>query len=78
MMTKVFDYRKRGHKGTYVLFCQSLVRAYRGDVEIYSSLYSALSSMKEFLHLPQSLHDASGRLIAYSNNGKVVMCNAHG
>ena len=77
MMTKVFDYRKRGHKGTYVLFCQSLVWAYRGAVEIHSSLHSALSSMKEFLHLPQSLHDASGRLIAYTHNRKVVMCNAH-
>ena len=76
MMTKVFDYRKRGHKGTYVLFCQSLVRAYRGNVEIYSSLHSALSSMKEFLHLPQSLHDASGHLVAYTNDGKVVMCHA--
>ena len=76
MMTKVFDYRKRGHKGTYVLFCQSRVRAYRGYVEIYSSLHSALSSMKEFLHLPQSLHDASGHLVAYTNDGKVVMCRA--
>jgi hypothetical protein len=76
MMTKVFDYRKRGHKGTYVLFCQSLGWVYRGDVEIYSSLYSALRSMKEFLHLPQSLHDASGRLVAYTNDRKVVMCHA--
>jgi hypothetical protein len=76
MITKVFDYRKRGHKGTYVLFCSSLVWPHRGYVEIYSSLHSALISMKDFLRFPQSLHDTSGRLIAYTDDGEVVMCSA--
>lgn len=76
MITKVFDCRERGHKGTYVLFCNSLSWPYRGDVEIYSSLRSALSSMKAFLYLPQSIHDTSGQLVAYTNDGKVVMCDA--
>lgn len=76
MMTKVFNYRKRGNKGTHVLFWQSLVCADLGYVEIYSSLNSALSRMKDFLYLPQSLHDASGQLVAYTNDGKVVMCHA--
>ena len=76
MITQVYDYRKRGHKGTYVLFCSSLVWADREAVEIYSSLHSAISSMKELLYLPQSLHDTSGRLIAYTDDGEVVMCSA--
>ena len=76
MITKVFDYRKRGHKGKYVRFCSSLTWPHRGDVEIYSSLSLALISMKDSLYLPQSIHDASGRLIAYTHNRKVVMCSA--
>lgn len=76
MITKVFDYRKRGHKGIYVLFCSSITWPNRGDVEIHSSLSSAISSMKDLPCLPKSIHDASGRLIAYTHHGKVVMCHA--
>ena len=76
MITKVFDYRTRGHKGIYVLFCSSITWADREAVEIYSSLHSAISSMKELLYLPQSLHDTSGHLIAYTHHGKVVMRSA--
>ncbi len=32
--------------------------------------------MKELPYLPQSLHDTSGRLIAYTDDGEVVMCSA--
>ena len=76
MKTKEYDHRKRGHKGTHALFYSYLVPAYRGVVEIHSSLHSALSSMKELLYLPQCLHDTSGRLIAYTDDGEVVMCSA--
>lgn len=70
------DRRTTRHKGTHVIFGEFIFWEGTGAVEIHSSLHSALSSMRDFPHLPQSLHDASGRLIAYSNNGKVVMCNA--
>lgn len=32
--------------------------------------------MKELPYLPQSLHGTSGRLIAYTDDGEVVMCSA--
>lgn len=32
--------------------------------------------MKDLPCLPKSIHDASGRLIAYTHNRKVVMCYA--
>ena len=78
MNSRVKDLRKSGHKGTHILFwdynlfsCGSLVCA-----EIHSSLRAALQSMRDTPLIAQSLHDASGRLIAYVEDGEVVMCHA--
>ena len=77
MSMKIIDYRKRGHKGTHVVFWESHVTPYH-RCEVFSSLRSALEMMRCYSFVAQYLHDASGRLIAYTNNcGKVVMCNAH-
>jgi hypothetical protein len=72
------DCRSKGHKGTYVIFWNKPLFPYVFLVcaEIYSSLRAALQSMRSTSVIAQSLHDASGRLIAYTNDGKVVMCNA--
>jgi hypothetical protein len=70
------DRRTRGHKGVYAAFWEDVVSGLiRCDV--FSSRRSALTDLKNYTRISQSLHDASGHLIAYSNNGKVVMCNAH-
>jgi len=78
MNYRVKDLRKSGHKGTHVLFwdynlfpCGSLVCAV-----IHSSLRAALQDMMDTPLIAQSLHDASGRLIAYAEDGEVVMCHA--
>ena len=70
----VSDYRKQKHKGLYALFWKSHI----GDefCDIYSSLRRAKYDMESSRNLPQSLHNSSGRLIAYTHNGKVVHCNA--
>ena len=75
---RVNDLRKQGHKGTYVIFWNNPLFSYVSlvCVEIYSSLRAALQSMRSTSVIAQSLHDASGRLIAYTKGGKVVMCNA--
>lgn len=71
------DYRSKGHKGTYAIFWEVLYT--HKDIcrcEIYSSLRRALEGLHASPALRQSLHDASGRLIAYTKGGKVVMCHA--
>lgn len=71
------DYRSKGHKGTYALFWE--VTYMHKDIcrcKIYSSLRRALEGIHAYPFLRQSLHDASGRLIAYTHNRKVVMCHA--
>lgn len=76
---RVKDLRKQGHKGTYVIFWNYQIFPFGSlvCVEIYSSLRAALQSMRSTPSIAQSLHDASGHLVAYTNDGKVVMCNAH-
>ena len=78
MNSRVKDLRKSGHKGTHIIFwnynlfpCGSLV-----CVEIHSSLRAALQRMRDASLIAQSLHDASGHLIAYTKDGEVVMCSA--
>ena len=71
------DCRSKGHKGIYALFWE--VTYMHKDIcrcEIYSSLRRALEGLHAFPFLRQSLHDASGHLVAYTNDGKVVMCHA--
>lgn len=78
MSMEIIDYRKRGHKGTHVVFWEGYIAPCH-KCEVFSSLRSALEKMRRYAFVTQFLHDASGRLIAYTtNNGKVVMCNAHG
>ena len=60
----------------YVLFWDAYLQP-RQQCEVFSSLRSALDEIRSFVDVKQSLHDASGYLVAYTNNGKVVMCNAH-
>lgn len=43
--------------------------------EIYSSLKTALNDMANTLDFQQSLHDASGKLIAWVENHELVMSN---
>jgi hypothetical protein len=70
----VGDYRKQNHKGLYALFWKFHI----GDeiCDIYSSLRIAKADMELTRNIPQSLHNSSGRLIAYTHNGKVVHCHA--
>ena len=75
---RVKDLRKQGHKGTYVIFWNYRLFPFGSLVcaEIYSSLRAALQSMRSTSSIAQSLHDASGHLVAYTNDGEVVMCHA--
>ena len=75
MRYKVTDRRKRGHKGMYVLFWEAY-RQPRQQCEVFSSLRSALDTLRRYAGMQQSLHDASGRLIAHTNDGEVVTCHA--
>jgi hypothetical protein len=74
----IADRRRLGEKGTYAIFWNDAEENFSPVVfvEIYSSLYEAMISVEEFPDVPQSLHDTSGRLIAYTDDGKVVMCSA--
>ena len=75
MTMQVSDFRKREHKGTHVLFWRSFIVPYH-RCDVFSSLRSALKKMRSRSVIDQSLHDVSGRLIAYAEDGEVVMCHA--
>ena len=75
MNYRVTDHRKRGHKGQYVLFWDAYLQPQQ-QCEVFSSLRSALDEVLRYVNMPQSIHDAAGRLIAYTKNGRVVMRNA--
>ena len=67
------DYRNK-KKGKYVLFFDSppygIVRA-----EVYSSIRFALDTMADTFWFQQSLHDASGKLLAWVEHHELVMSN---
>ena len=67
------DFRNK-KKGKYVLFFDSypygVVKA-----EVYSSISLALDNMVNNLEFQQSLHDASGKLLAWVERHELVMSN---
>jgi hypothetical protein len=67
------DFRNK-KKGKYVLFFDSypygVVKA-----EVYSSISLALDNMVNNLEFQQSLHDASGKLLAWVERYELVMSN---
>ena len=67
------DYRNK-KKGKYVLFFDSrpdgIVQA-----EVYSSIRFALDTMADTLEFQQSLHDASGKLLAWVEHHELVISN---
>lgn len=67
------DFRNK-KKGKYVIFYDSyphgVVKA-----EVYSSIRLALYSMTNSLEVQQSLHDASGKLLAWVECHELVMSN---
>lgn len=65
------DFRNK-KKGKYVIFYDL---GYLVSAEIYSGLRPALKSMKATLRVNQSLHDASGKLVAWVENHELVMSN---
>jgi hypothetical protein len=70
------DFRNK-KRGKYVIFYDTLFYdpGYGVSAEIYSGLRPALKNMKATLRFDQSLHDASGRLIAWVENHELVMLN---
>ena len=72
-MSRVFDYRTKHHKAKFVIFWESQFFSNLFVVEIYSSLGAALKSLDSSSVIWQVVHDASGKLVAYSKNGKVVI-----
>ena len=72
-MSVVFDYRTKHHKAKFVIFWESQSFSNLFVVEIYSSLRTMLKELNRQPKLLQVVHDASGKLVAYSKNGKVVI-----
>mgnify|MGYP000858422757 CR=1 FL=1 len=68
------DYRGKHKKGRYIVFFDDALGQVWGAV--YSALRPAVQSMKNTLYIDQSLHDASGKLIAWVENGKLVQVHA--
>ena len=74
-MKSYLDKRGKHKKGRYALFFDFLPPE-AVKVEIFSGLSAALKSMAETLCVGQSLHDSSGKLIAWTENGKLVQAHA--
>jgi hypothetical protein len=76
MHTVLIDNCALGEKATHILFWEDPTLTSTIFALVYPSLGIALDSLMDSLQLAQSIHDTSGHLIAYTHNGKVVMCSA--
>lgn len=74
-MNYVGDYRTKRHKGRYAIFWSSPLFEHN-FCDVYSSWKTVLRELQMYSDIEQSVHDSSGRLVAYTQDRKVVLCHA--
>ena len=65
-MTYIIDHRTKKHKANYIAFCDGYF------ITIYSSYRQMQIDLLEFHSIDTTVHDASGKVVAYAEAGRVV------
>lgn len=65
-MTYLVDHRSKKHKANYISFGEDYL------ITIYSSYRQMQNDLLEFHSVDTTVHDASGKVVAYAEAGKVV------